>query len=333
MARPIVFVTRALPGGPLAALAAAAEVRLWPGPGAPSPAQLALGVADAEGLVCLLTDRVDAALLAAAPRLRVVSTVSVGVDHVDLAACRARGVEVGHTPGVLTDATADFAFALLLAAARRVVEGDAHVRAGRWIAWDPELLLGRSLSGATLGLWGLGAIGQAVARRARGFGLRLLYASRSAHPEAEVETGAVRVEPARLLAEADFLSLHVALTPATRHLVGEAELASMKPGSILINVARGAVVDQAALARALARGRPAFAALDVFDPEPLSPGDPLLALPNVLLAPHLGSATTRAREDMAALAVENVLAGLAGRPLPRSALTAHPVGEGRPGLH
>jgi glyoxylate reductase len=317
--RPLVFVTRRLPGDALVTLARGAEVRLWPEDRPPSAEELAAGVSEAEGLVCMLTERVDAALLDRAPRLRVVSQVAVGVDNIDLGACTARGIPVGHTPGVLTDATADFTLALLLAAARRVVEADAYVRAGKWKAWDPGLLLGRSLAGATLGLWGLGAIGQAVARRARGFSMRLLYASRSAHPAVEAETGAQRVEPARLLAESDFLSLHVALTPETRHLVGEAELQQMKPGATLINVARGAVVDQAALARALAAGRPAFAALDVFDPEPLRPDDPLRSLPNVLLAPHLGSATTQTRERMAALAVENVLAGLEGRPLPHRA--------------
>jgi glyoxylate reductase len=311
--RPVVFVTRALPGDALLQLGAGAEVRLWPGAHPPTPAELLASVHDVDGVVCLLTDRIDAAVLARAPRLKVVSTVAVGVDHIDLAACTARGVLVANTPGVVTDATADFTFALLLAAARRVVEADAHVRSGQWKAWDPGLLVGRSLQGATLGLVGLGAIGQAVARRAKGFELQVLYASRSAHPRTEAETGARRVELRQLLERSDFVSLHVALTPQTRHLLGEAELQRMKPGAVLINVARGAVVDQAALARGLQAGRPAFAALDVFDPEPLGLDDPLRSLPNVLLAPHLGSATTETRARMAVMAVEHVLAGVAGR--------------------
>jgi len=314
MARPLVFDTRELSSAALTPLRAVAEVRVWPGAGAPPASELRAALRDARGLVCMLTDRVDAALLAAAPGLQVVSSVSVGVDHVDLAACAARGIPVGHTPGVLTEATADLTLALLLAAARRVVEGDAYVRAGKWKAWDPGLLLGRSLSGATLGLVGLGAIGQAVARRARAFGMKLLYASRSAHPQAEAEVQARRVELPELLAASDVVSLHVALTPQTRHLLGEAEFRQMKAGAILVNVARGAVVDQAALARALQAGRPAFAALDVFEPEPLGLDDPLRALTNVILLPHLGSATTETRERMAALAVENAVLGLAGQP-------------------
>jgi glyoxylate reductase len=203
-----------------------------------------------------------------------------------------------------------------------VVEADEWVRSGQWQRWDPGLLLGKSLAGATLGLWGMGPIGQAVARRAKGFSMKLLYANRSANPAVEAETGARRVEPAELLASSDFLSLHVALTSQTRHLLGEEQLRQMKPDAILINVARGALVDQAALARALKSGRPGFAALDVFDPEPLGLDDPLRTLPNVLLAPHVGSATTETRQRMAALSVANLLAGLEGRPLVQCANAA-----------
>ena len=217
--RPRVFASRALPGGGFARLAEQAELRVWPGPGAPPPERLRAELRDAEGLLCLLTDRVDRALLAASPRLRVVSSCSVGLDHVDLAAARERGISVGHTPGVLTETTAELAFALLLAAARRVAEGDRFVRAGLWTPerqWEPDLLLGRDLQGATLGIVGLGAIGQAVARRALGFGMRVLGGSRSRR-----ESPGVAWAPLdRILAESDFVSLHVPLGPETRCLLG-----------------------------------------------------------------------------------------------------------------
>lgn len=270
-------------------------------------------VRDAEGLLCMLTDRIDGELLDAAPRLRAVSNYAVGYDNVDVAACTARGIPVGNTPGVLTETTADFAFALLLAAARRVVEADAFVRAGRWRSWQPGLLLGREVHGATLGIAGLGAIGQAVARRARGFGMRILYTSRTRRPELEAETSAVPVGKDELFSSADFLTLHLALTPETRHFVGARELSLMKPTAVLVNTARGGVIDQAALVEALRAGRPSFAALDVTDPEPPAPDEALLSLPNVLLAPHLGSASEATRGRMASLAVENLLAALEGR--------------------
>jgi glyoxylate reductase len=316
--RPLVFATRALPGSGFQRLAESAELRVWPGPGAPSPDQLRGELREAEGLLCLLTDRVDRALLAASPRLRVVSSCSVGLDHVDLDAARERGIPVGHTPGVLTETTAELAFALLLAAARRVAEADRFVRAGLWKAgqpWDPELLLGRDLHGATLGIVGLGAIGQAVARRALGFGMRVLGTS----PSRRELPGVTLRELAELLSESDFVSLHAPLSPATRNLLGAAELARMKPGAILVNTARGGLVDEAALVAALRSGRLAGAGLDVFASEPLPEGSPLLALDNVVLLPHIGSASIATRIRMADLAVENLLAGLEGRPLPRRA--------------
>jgi glyoxylate reductase len=314
-----VFATRTLPGHALATLAARCDLDVWPAREAPGPDALAAHLGEAEGLLCLLTDRIDAALLARAPRLRVISSVSVGLDHVDLAAATARGIPVGHTPGVLTETTADLAFALLLAVARRIVEADRFVRAGEWHVWEPDLLLGRDVHGATLGIVGLGAIGRAVARRARGFGMQVLAWSRSRRPLGDLEGAVVRVGLPELLARSDFVSVHVALAPETRGLLDAPALAAMRPGAILVNTARGGIVDEAALAEALREGRLAGAGLDVFEREPLDPASPLLGLPNVVLAPHVGSASLATRARMAELAVENLLAGLDGRPMPACA--------------
>jgi len=316
--RPRVFVTRDLPGDALHRLEKLCRLDVWPGPGAPPADALRSRARDCDGLLCLLTDRVDRELLEACPRLRVVSSCSVGVDHVDLSAATARGIPVGHTPGVLTETTADLAFALLLAAARRVAEADRFVREGHWTpdrSWEPSLLLGRDLHGATLGIVGLGAIGRAMARRASGFGMRVLGWSRS---ERRVE-GVERIELDSLLGAADFVSLHVALAPETRGLVDAERLARCRPGAVLVNTSRGEVVDEAALAAALAEGHLAAAGLDVFEREPLPPDSPLRRLPNVVLTPHVGSASIATRGRMAELAVENLLAGLAGRPLPHCA--------------
>jgi glyoxylate reductase len=267
-----------------------------------------------EGLVAMLTDRIDASLLARCPRLRVVGNVAVGVDNVDLAACRARGVVVTNTPGVLTEATADLAFALLLAAARRVAEGDRMIRAGRFDPWTLTTMLGTRVHGATLGIVGLGRIGQAVARRARGFGMHLLYAQRRRHaPELERALGATYVPLDELFARSDAVSLHCPLTDETRHLVSASRLASMRPGSVLVNTTRGGCVDEAALAAALETGPLGAAGLDVFEREPhVHPA--LLARPDAVLTPHIGSADRPAREGMARLAVDNVVAVLQGRP-------------------
>jgi len=313
-----VFVTRRLPGAALERLAERCEVAVWPRDGAPPRPSLVEGAREAEGLLCLLTDAIDAPLLAACPRLRVISSCSVGVDHIDLVAAHARGIPVGHTPGVLVETTADFAFALLLAAARRVTEADRFVREGRWSfehRWDPEALLGRDVHGATLGVIGLGAIGRAVARRAAGFGMRVLGWSRTLRSLPGVEGCALDA----LLARSDFVSLHLALTPETRGLLGTRELALLRPGAVLVNTARGGILDEGALCAALASGRLAAAALDVFASEPLDPASPLLAAPNLLLTPHIGSASIATRTRMAELAVENLLAGLEGRPLPHAA--------------
>ncbi|GIW71461.1 MAG: D-glycerate dehydrogenase [Planctomycetota bacterium] len=305
-ARPVVCTTRPLPGGPFAGPFArlAQEVDLRPGLEA---------LAEAEGLVCFPGDPVDAALMARAPRLRAIATVSVGYDHIELPAAAARGIVVTHTPGVLTAATAELTFALMLAAARHLLAGDRLVREGGFRGFDPELLLGLELEGACLGVVGAGRIGSAVAERALAFGMRVLYHSRRPRPALEARGCARAPSLAALLEQADVVSLHVPLTAETYHLIGARELALMRPHAILVNTARGPVVDEAALVEALARGRPAAAALDVYEREPaLSPG--LAALPNAVLLPHLGSATARTRRRMAELAVAGLLDALAGRP-------------------
>ena len=300
-----VFVTRRLPGTALGRLVAEHEVDVWPERMPPPPEVLRERAARVDGLLALLTDRIDAALIEACPDLRVISNYAVGSDNVDLEAAAARGIPVGITPDVLTEATADLAFAGLLAAARRLPEALAAVREGRWQTWEPDWLLGHDVHGATLGIVGYGRIGQAVARRAEGFSMRIL-----ATPRVAVE---------ELLAQSDAVTLHVPLTSDTRHLIDEAASARLTPPAVLVNTARGGVVDQQALARALEHGEIAGAALDVTDPEPLPPDHPLLDAPNLLVLPHIGSATHTARERMADLAVDNLLAGLAGAPLPHAA--------------
>jgi glyoxylate reductase len=304
-----VFLTCRLVGDALERLEAAGhEVDVWDGAVPVPRATLLARAAPADALLCMLADRIDADLLDACPHLRVVSTHAVGTDNIDLAAIRERGIAVGHTPDVLTDATADLAFALLLAAARRLPQSAEAVRNGEWGPWEPDAFLGHDVTGATLGIVGAGRIGTAVARRAAGFGMRILETtSRGGTPLPE------------LLARADFVSLHVPLTPATHHLIDDDALHRMQPTAILVNTARGAVVDTDALTRALHAGTIAGAALDVTDPEPLPADHPLLHAPNALVVPHIGSATPRTRARMAELAVDNVLAGLAGAPLP------HPV--------
>ncbi len=260
--------------------------------------------------------RTDAALFDRLPGLRVVSNFGVGVDHIDVAAAAARGVPVGNTPGVLDGATADLAFALLLAAGRRLAEGDRYARGPDFLRYDPSYMLGREIHGSTLGVIGLGRIGEQVARRGRAFDMTVLYCNRTRKPAAEVALPARHVTQDELLATADYVVLTVPLTPQTHHLIGRAELARMKPMAILVNVARGPVVDTAALTEALAARRIYAAALDVTDPEPLPRDHPLLRLPNVTITPHLGSATEQTRRRMAEMSVENLLAGLAGQPLP-----------------
>jgi phosphoglycerate dehydrogenase-like enzyme len=268
-----------------------------------------------EGLFTILTVPVDDDLLDQAPKLRVVSNMAVGVDNIDLEACTGRGIPVGHTPGVLTEGTADLTMALLLAVARKLPQASQDARQGRWTTWEPAGWLGADLAGATLGIVGLGNIGTAVAQRAKCFGLRLVYTNPSPRPEVEDSLGAIQLPLDELLGQSDFVSLHVPLTPETRHMIDERTLQLMKPEAILLNVARGPVVDSQALYRALQEGWIAAAGLDVTDPEPLPPDDPLYSLSNCLIVPHIGSATANTRRRMAELACENLLAGLEGRKL------------------
>jgi lactate dehydrogenase-like 2-hydroxyacid dehydrogenase len=302
-----VFVTRELPGGAVDRLAAEHDVEVWPERLPPPRSELLARAPELEGLLSLLTDPVDAELIAAAPALRAISNYAVGVDNVDVEAAAARGIPVGNTPDVLTESTADLALALMLGIARRLAEGEAFVRAGEWQTWEPGLMLGRDLHGATVGIVGYGRIGQAVGRRLAGFGCEVLTTSRS---------GGVPLD--ELLERSDFVTIHTPLTQATRGLIDDAALRRMKPTAYLVNTARGPIVDTDALARALHAGELAGAALDVTDPEPL-PGDhPLLAAPNLLVVPHVGSATVATRERMADMAVDNLLAGLAGEPMPNA---------------
>ncbi len=305
-------MTRELPGDPTPRLREVADVDVWPGEEPPSHEALIRRVADADALLTMLTDPIDAAVLDAGPRMRIVAQMAVGIDNIDVAAATERGILVTNTPGVLTETTADLAFALLLAAARRVVEGDRLTRTGGWKSWHPSFLLGQEVHGATLGIVGFGQIGQAVARRARGFGMRILYHSRTRRPEAEAQLGAEYAGLERLLRESDFVSLHVPLTPDTRRLIGERELALMKPSAILVNAARGAVVDQRALYDALKERRIAAAGLDVAETEPIPPDEPLLRLDNVVITPHVGSAGVATRRKMAEMTVESVLQALRG---------------------
>jgi glyoxylate reductase len=297
-----VFVARELAGTAIERLRDQGhDVDVWPANLPPHPTELRERVAEAEGLLAMLTERVDHQLLDAAPKLKVVANYAVGLDNIDLHATRARGVAVGNTPDVLTDATADLAFALLLAAARRLPDAERSVRDGRWRTFEPQGWLGAAVHGATLVIvGGRGRIGGAVARRAQGFDMTILTVGRDDDLHAA-------------LAQADFVSLHAPLNDATHHLVDDAALHAIKPGAILVNTGRGGLVDQPALHRALSDGRLSAAALDVTDPEPLPPDDPLLTAPNLIVLPHIGSATHQARAAMADMAVDNLLAG---QPLP-----------------
>lgn len=349
MPLPTVVVTRRLPPQAWNPLRAHADLVCWDQDRPVTREWLLDHIPAAEGLYCLLTDRIDREVLQLGKRLRVISTMAVGVDHIDIEECTRRGIAVGHTPGILTETTADLAFALLLAAARRLVEGVDYVRQGHWTTWSPNVLLGQEVCGATLGLVGLGRIGRAVARRALGFQMKLLAVrspralSQSPATSVSPETGAPslalqklqeEMAPSQLelehalnsslhdvdlqeaLAQSDFVSLHVPLTPDTYHLIGAPEFRLMKSSSILINTSRGAVVDSEALYEALSKGCISGAALDVTDPEPIPASHPLLTLSNCVIIPHLGSASVVTRTRMACMAVENLVAGLHGEALP-----------------
>ena len=321
MARPLVIVSHQLPEAWLELLRGRCQLFVGPETKINSglAPELEQRLTTAEGLLTLLTVPVGESLLSRAPKLRVVSNMAVGVDNIDLQACSRRGIPVGHTPGVLTEGTADLTLGLILATARRLYEASSYARSGRWTNWEPAGWLGVDLPGATLGIVGMGKIGTAVAERARAFGMRLVYTNRSRKPEVEGALGATPLPLEELLRQSDFVSLHVPLTPETHYLVDEPALRLMKPTAILINVARGPVVDSKALYSALYEKRIAAAGLDVTDPEPLPAGDPLYTLPNCLIVPHIGSATVNTRRRMAELACENLLSGLAGERLPHPA--------------
>ncbi|OGK94237.1 MAG: D-glycerate dehydrogenase [Candidatus Rokubacteria bacterium RIFCSPHIGHO2_02_FULL_69_13] len=313
---PRILITRSLPPEAMSLARARAAVDLHPGPHSLPRADLIARLKDKAGLVCLITDTIDAEVLSGAPGLKVVANVAVGYNNIDVAAATARGIVVTNTPEVLTETTADFTWTLLMAVARRVVEGDGYVRAGKFGRWEWELLWGADVHGKTLGIFGFGRIGKAVARRARGFGMRILYHDTvRADAAAERELGATYVDKTTLLKESDFVTLHTLLSPETRHLIGATELRQMKRTAYLINASRGPCVNEAELVQALKEGWIAGAALDVYEEEPkVHPG--LLSLPNVVLAPHIASASRETRLRMATLAVENCLAVLEGKTPP-----------------
>ena len=315
MSKPKVVVTCEPPGPALSRVFEQCNAWMWE-QNRPLPRDLLLEkVAEAEGLHTIYVDEVNRELLDAAPKLRVVSTYAVGVNNIDLEACTARGIPVGYAPGAVTESTADFAIALMLAGSRRLYEGARFVREGKWREWSPTLMIGNDISGKTLGIVGLGRIGEAIARKARYFDMPILYHSRSPKPEAEARVGAAYRSLDALLAEADIVVLSLAPSPESHHLIDEAALAKMKPSAYIVNVARGTVIDSSALYRALSSGRIRGAALDVTDPEPILPDDPLLTLDNCLIVPHVGTATWETRAAMTEVTITNLLNGLAGKPM------------------
>jgi len=307
-----VFVTRRIPDSGLKILTETCDLDIFEGEAPISRDVLLKRIKGKDGLLCLLSDKIDKEIVAAGGRsLKVISNYAVGYNNIDVEEATKSGVLVTNTPGVLTDATADLTWALLLACARRIPKSDSLVRDGRFVGWSPTLLLGREVYGKTLGIIGMGEIGAAVARRAKGFGMKTIYHNRKRDPEAEKELGAMYVSVDDLLRNSDYVSLHVPLTPETRHLIGEKEFAMMKPTAILLNASRGEVIDEKALIKALKEGRIDSAGLDVYEKEPrLSPG--LAELDNVVLTPHTGSATYESRDRMAVMAAGNLVAGLRG---------------------
>jgi len=313
MTQPKIFIARIIPDPGLLLVNEHFQAEVWSHELPPTREQLIERSRGVDGLLCTLTENIDSDLMdSIGPQLKVISSMSVGVDHIDAAAATARKIPIGNTPGVLTDATADQAFALMLAAARRITEAERFVRAGKWATWIPNLLLGADLVGATLGIVGFGRIGQAVAKRAQGFDMRVIYSS----PNAQSAYGAQPVDLDILLRESDFVSLHVPLKSETKHLVNAEFLSKMKPNAVLVNTTRGGVLDQNALYNALKSNQIFAAALDVTDPEPLPMDSPLLELENCIIVPHLGSASKKTRDMMSLLAAQNLVAGLKGERLP-----------------
>ena len=319
MAKPKIYVTRQIFDEAVDRLKEATDMKYWDSEMPPPRDVLLREVQDIDGLYCLLTEKIDAELFDAAPNLRVVSSMAVGFDNIDVAEATKRGIPVGNTPGVLTETTADFAFALLMAAGRRVSEGDRYTRAGNWKTWGPMVLLGQDIHGSTLGIIGFGRIGVEMAKRAKGFGMNIVYYDVIRNEEREKEYGATYCTDVKeLLAQSDFVSIHVNLTPETRHLINSDTLSGMKSTAVLVNTSRGPVVDQTALYHALKDGTIGAAGLDVTEVEPISMDDPLLTLENVIIAPHIASGSVVTRTKMSLMAVDNLLAGLNGEPLPNT---------------
>ena len=317
MARPKVFVSRKIPAAGLDPILAACDADVWPGRLPPSPAILQKKVKGCDGIVSLLTDKIDVAVMDAAGKLKVISNFAVGVNNIDLAAAKARKIPVGNTPGVLTEATADIAVTLLLAAARRLGESSIDAKEGRWLTWEPMAWLGADLVGRTLGIVGMGRIGFATAKRLHhGWGMKVIYTARSDKPDADRELKAKRVSFEELLKQSDFVSLHADLNPTTTGMFGLAQFQQMKPSAVFVNTARGPHVKQDELAKALRDGAIFAAGLDVTDPEPLPPSHELYSLPNCVIAPHIASATKDTRDAMAKKCADNLLAGLRGESLP-----------------
>ena len=317
MPKPRVFVTRIIPEEGLEMVLNSADAEVWQGELPPPYEVLVQKIANVDGLLCLLTDKIDRDLIeTAGESLKVISQMAVGYDNIDIPAVTERGIPIGNTPGVLTDATADFAWALLMAAARRVVEADKFTRGGYWKTWGPTLLMGPDIAGATLGVVGLGRIGQAVVQRAQGFQMRIIYHDIQRRPDIEETMGVEFASFDSLLQESDFVSIHTVLSDDTHHLFGEKQFDLMKPSGILINTARGPIVDPMALYSALHEGKIAYAALDVTESEPIHMDDPLLELENIIITPHIASASKYARTMMATMAAENLIAGLNGESLP-----------------
>ncbi|HWJ02209.1 MAG TPA: D-glycerate dehydrogenase [Verrucomicrobiae bacterium] len=312
MEKPKVYVTRKLMDQVMEYLNQHCTVKVWDGEETAPRAVVEKEIREVEGLLTVLSVRVDEQLLDLNPGLKIVSNMAVGFDNINVSAATARGVMVGNTPGVLTETTADVAWALMMAAARRVVEGDKLTRSGGWEAWSPLFMCGQDVYGTTLGIVGLGRIGMAMARRAKGFGMKVLYTKRNRDLEAEKELGLEYVSMEQLLKDADYVSIHCPLTPETTHLFGEREFNKMKPTAILVNTSRGPVIDEAALFKALKERKIWAAGLDVFEKEPVDPNHPLLTLDNLVVTPHIGSATISTRTKMAMRAAENLVQGVTG---------------------
>lgn len=316
MPSPRVFVTRRIPDAGLSKLTGRCKVDVWPEPLPPPYEVILQKAAQADGLLCLVTDKIDTKLMDQSPKLKVISNFAVGVNNIDVAAATERGICVGNTPGVLTDATADMAFCLLIAAARRLVESHHYTLSGAWKTWEPLGHIGVDLVGKTIGIVGMGRIGFALAQRCRGgWNMNVLYYDQKPNPEADTQLSARKVDLDTLLAESDFVSVHTDLNPTTKGMFNAERFRKMRKSAIFINTARGPIHDEKALYDALKSGTIFAAGLDVTDPEPPDPADPLLSLPNVIVAPHIASATIDTRDAMAEIAADNLLAGVTGKPL------------------